>query len=70
MEDTQNEIRQIINHLEKHLNKAHKAIQEMNDNIKKSNVRIIGLPVEVERETIYNWCSMKLFRRASKPFGT
>lgn len=51
IEDNQNESTQFIKHLEENLNRAKKTTQEMNDAIKRSNIRIIGLPEGVGRKT-------------------
>lgn len=50
-EDTQNESAQRIKQLETNLSKTNKMMQEMKDYLRKLNIRIIGLPEGVERES-------------------
>ena len=50
-EDMQNEGAQLVKQLETSLSKTNKMIQEMKDHLRKLNIRIIGLPEGVERES-------------------
>ena len=50
-EDTQNEGAQRIKQLETSLSETNKMMQEMKDYLRKLNIRIIGLPEGVERES-------------------
>ena len=50
-EDTHNADTQLVKQLETSLNKANKMIEEMKDHFRKLNIRIMGLPEGVERES-------------------
>lgn len=66
LKDNQFNNTQLVRHMGENRIKTKKSTQEMNDTIKKSNIRVTGTPAGMEEEAFLYGYSIKLIQYLSK----